>query len=158
MKACILLFVIIITLYSCKKTEFIPPEIPEIWDFWYPEKWFDYPLDIDENIKLDYFSILNWAQRGVYLLNLNTDKISWSVYLKAFSIPDERRLSEVDLLTSTYYQIEANQGIVNKEFKIFEWNWGVFYWVRFELWRKDSYKWKDQKIWEKYYIIEWWQR
>jgi len=152
-----LILLISIFLFGCSWSEFNPPEIPKIWDAGYPRDWFNYPGVFHGDFS-NSFEIVKWKQRWFYVLKTNLNNFEWVVYLRAYSVPNNIELSKNKLLKLSEHKVKDSNDIIQREFKIYEWDWWEFYWVRFELWLKWENNFVSQKIWEKYYIIEWWQR
>lgn len=128
------------------------------------------PLDIskverekNEKYKCD-FEIYESGQPGLYEYDLWISKIGkGEVYLKAYEVTKNYRLSKKRLEdASRIYVFNSTDSIVRfwktTHFTIYEGDFGKPYAVRFELWYRQESRKKEQKLLEKIYKIEGWQR
>ena len=147
----------------------------------YPNDYFADDLEIPKKIKLELpsklsykgektikkdinFDLIESFQPGLYEYNFVTKKIdSGYVYLKAFEITKNTKLSEDELKNESkifvYNDSDSLKIFSTKNhFTIYEGDWGKPYAAKFELWYKNNKTGKEQKILEKNYKIEGWQR
>lgn len=110
------------------------------------------------------FELQNSFQPGLYTVEIWLAKIdSGIVYLKAYQIPTNHRLSEYELRTGSEIVVgHSSDSLVKYEtkdhFTIYEGDWGKPYAARVELWYKSVDSSEEVKLLEKNYKIEGWQR
>lgn len=108
------------------------------------------------------FQLYNSFQPGVYEYDVWIEsKESGIVFLKAYEITQEIELTS--LYENTNIRINNTNKIIKKfssktYFIIYEGDWGKPYGARFEVWFIPDNTLKEEKILEKSYIIEGWQR
>lgn len=147
----------------------------------YPNDYFADDLEIPTNIKINtpskmslneekitnqkiQFDLIGSFQPGLYEYNFTTKNIdSGYVYLKAFEITKNTRLSEEELNNDSKVFVYNNSDSLKtfstkRHFTIYEGDWEKPYAAKFELWHKNSKTGKEKKILEKNYKIEGWQR
>jgi hypothetical protein len=131
------------------------------------------PLDTDQNgnrtdsilqikRKETDFLLYNSFQPGLYEYDFWTTKIEkGKVYLKAYEITQNYRLSESSLFETTFIEIYNPSDTVMKfrtksHFTIYEGDWGKPYAARFEVWFKPDNNGQERKLLERNYKIEGW--
>ena len=151
------------------------------YELFYPNDYFADDLEIPTNIKINtpskmslneekitnqkiQFDLIDSFQPGLYEYNFTTKNIdSGYVYLKAFEITKNTRLSEEELNNDSKVFVYNNSDSLKtfstkRHFTIYEGDWEKPYAARFELWYKNNKTGKENKILEKNYKIEGWQR
>lgn len=109
------------------------------------------------------FQLYNSFQPGLYEYDIWLNKIdSGTVYIKAFEITKNDRLSEENLNERTSLHVHNKTDTLKifgtkNNFTIYEGDWGKPYAARFEIWYKPDNG-KERKLTQKNYIIEGWQR
>jgi hypothetical protein len=131
------------------------------------------PIDTDQNgnrtdsilnleRKKTDFLLYNSFQPGLYEYDIWTTKIEkGKVYLKAYEITQNYRLSETALSENTSIEIYNPSDTIMKfgtkaRFTIYEGDWGKPYAARFEVWFKPDNNAQERKLFERNYIIEGW--
>lgn len=140
-------------------------KIPENIDINIPQSLFlvEESRDSIMKNKID-FDLYASFQPGLYEYDFWVDKIdSGIIYLKAFEVTQEYRLSEEDLIEKSLIHVYNPTDSIarfgtTKHFTIYEGDWGKPYAARFELWYKSENSDTEKKILEKVYKIEGWQR
>lgn len=107
------------------------------------------------------FELYNSSQPGIYEYDIWIDRIeNGSIYLKAYEVTQNYRLSESYLATDSkigvYNPTDTIIRYESKEFTIYEGDWGKYYAARFEVWFKPSNGKPERKLIEKNYKIEGW--
>lgn len=146
----------------------------------YPNDYFTEDLELPKNIELSLpseylenrekeihseiiFDLINSSQPGLYEYNFTTKKIdSGYIYLKAFEITKNTRLSEEELNNDSkifvYNPTESLKTFSTKnDFTIYEGDWDKPYGAKFEVWYQPL-KGTEKKLLEKNYKIFGWQR
>ena len=137
----------------------------------------NYPIDLLSGEDFEYlrptseterknidFQLYNSFQPGLYEYDFWTDSnLNGTVYLKVYEITQEVQLSESRLRERSSIRIENANGKLKKfgtndHFTIYEGDWGKPYGARFEIWFKPENGEKENKVFEKNYIIEGWMR
>jgi hypothetical protein len=131
------------------------------------------PIDTDQNgnrtdsiLKIERkktdFLLYKSFQPGLYEYDFWTTKIEkGKVYLKAYEITQNYRLSETALSENTSIEIYNPSNTIMKfgtkaRFTIYEGDWGKPYAARFEVWFKPNNNEQERKLFERNYIIEDW--
>lgn len=106
--------------------------------------------------------IYNSTQKGIYQYDFWVGKIDkGTIYLKAFEITQEKALSKKALKEKSEIVILNESDSImkfgtNKDFMIYEGDWGKPYAARFEVWHKSETNEQEKKIFEKNFKIEGW--
>ena len=131
------------------------------------------PLDQTEptNIADIDFYIYNSMQPGLYQYAFWTKRIDkGKIYLKAFEVTQNDQLSfdrlkessTISVYNSTdsllMFQMTKGNSGYDRQFTIYEGDWGKPYGARFELWFVPDNGGQERKLIEKNYRIEGWQR
>lgn len=108
------------------------------------------------------FQLYNSFQPGLYEYDLWTPRIeSGKIYLKAYEITQNYKLSEDRLPETTLVEISNQSDTIMKfgthtNFTIYEGDWGKPYAARFEVWFKPENNGQERKLFERNYKIEGW--
>jgi hypothetical protein len=125
----------------------------------------DFSAEEDEKIlnlppENQKFILQNGYQPGLYTYYVWLNpKEKGSVYLKAYEITKNNRLSEQDLTKKSHIEIDTlAMKVYQKGFTIYEGDWEKPYGARFELWFKPKGEGKEYLLSSKNYQIEGWMR
>ncbi len=106
--------------------------------------------------------IYNSTQKGIYQFDFWIGKIDkGTIYLKAFEVTQERELSKKTLKEKSEVEVfNPSDSIMkfgtNRDFTIYEGDWGKPYAARFEVWHKSKTSNQERKIFQKNFKIEGW--
>ncbi|MGY6650418.1 hypothetical protein [Wenyingzhuangia sp. IMCC45574] len=106
------------------------------------------------------FELINSFQPGIYeYMFWYTPKQDGSVYLKVFEITQNDPLSVPRLTDRSKMKVAKGEStLVNKDFTIYEGDWGQYYVARIEVWFAPENNREEYKLIEKNYIVEGWMR
>lgn len=135
----------------------------------YRKKGMKEPIDfLSKNINTKYehfnFDIYKGKQSWTYLYDVwfKSDQ-KGNLYLKAFEIETDAPLTLDSLKWKSTIAVdifgdEITKYSLKSTFSIYEGDSWEKYWGKFEVWFISNENWKEKKLGEKNYIIEWWER
>lgn len=120
-----------------------------------------------ENSAINEITLYDGMQPGIYYYSVQVKNLpAGSLYLKAYEVTENIPLSAERLHYRSEIKVEkpiADTSVKlslpeQKDFTIYEGDWGNPYLARFELWFKPDAGGKEKKLSEKIYKIEGWMR
>ena len=120
-------------------------------------------VEIDSLDTNTYLQIRNGSQGGIYDYDFYYGAIpAGEVFLRCFEITKDIPLSEDRLQERIKVAIDStksfSQLVHNKNFTIYEGDWGDYYAARVEVWHIDAKTGKETMLMEKVYRVEGWMR
>lgn len=160
---------------------FIVVYIAYVICFFYPYDFFGQSHTVPEGVKynipleqgkpsnsaINEITLYNGIQPGIYYYSVQVTNLpAGSIYLKAYEVTENTPLSADRLPGRSAIKIEkpiADTPVIlslpaQRDFTIYEGDWGDPYLARFELWFKPDAGGKEKKLSEKIYKIEGWMR
>jgi hypothetical protein len=120
------------------------------------------PFTTDSAEAVSDLVLFKAAEPGTYYYSVRVKGLEpGSIYLKAYEITQEERLSAESLEARSMLELhspvnEFTTFRLERSFKIYEGDWGKYYAARFEVWHRPSEGGIEKKLFEKNFKIEGW--
>ena len=129
------------------------------------------PLDSssDEKVLIDsldketYLQVWQGCQGGIYTYNFYYPSLpAGEIFLRCYEVTENIPLSEERLEPQSSVHVDSTHSFSQlarqKEFTIYEGDWGDYYCAKIEVWFRDSASKQERKLCEKIYRVEGWMR